>query len=379
MALQGQIPGLTITQNSGQLYNNGPSVQLRGLATIGEGSSGSVLVLIDGMEGDLTNINAQDIESISVLKDAAASSIYGSRAPFGVILVTTKSGKKGKAQVNYNNNFRFKSPINMPEMADSYSWALYFNEASHNSGDGDIVTPERLQRIRDYMDGKISYTTVPGSNGMWMSAYDSNGSNDNVDYYDVFYNDLTTAQEHNLSINGGTDAVNYYVSANYLDEKGVLNWDLDGLQRLNIFGKVNATPFKFLKIGYSARYMREWYHQPTYMTDNIFQNIGRWTWPVYPLYDPNGNLFNDQVLQMVEGGQSTVNNTAFVQQFNLELTPLPGWRIVGDINFRHRNYFNKTVQLPVHQVRVDESPRGRNGRPPPRVRMWPKMPARTNS
>ena len=358
MALQGQIPGLTITQNSGQLYNNGPSVQLRGLATIGEGSSGSVLVLIDGMEGDLTNINAQDIESISVLKDAAASSIYGSRAPFGVILVTTKSGKKGKAQVNYNNNFRFKSPINMPEMADSYSWALYFNEASHNSGDGDIVTPESLQRIRDYMDGKISYTTVPGSNGMWMSAYDSNGSNDNVDYYDVFYNDLTTAQEHNLSINGGTDTVNYYVSANYMDEKGVLNWDLDGLQRLNIFGKVNATPFKFLKIGYSARYMREWYHQPTYMTDNIFQNIGRWTWPVYPLYDPNGNLFNDQVLQMVEGGQSTVNNTTFVQQFNLELTPLPGWRIVGDINFRHRNYFNKTVQLPVHQVRVDGVTKG---------------------
>ena len=355
LALQGQIPGLTITQNSGQLYNNGPSVQLRGLATIGEGSSGSVLVLIDGMEGDLTNINAQDIESISVLKDAAASSIYGSRAPFGVILVTTKSGKKGKATVNYNNNFRFKSPINMPEMADSYSWALYFNEAAHNSGRGDIVTPERLQRIRDYMDGKISYNTIPdtGGSGQWASAYTSNGSNDNVDYYDVFYSDLTTAQEHNLSINGGTDAVSYYVSANYIDEKGVLNWDLDGLQRLNVFGKVNAVPFKFLKIGYSARYMREWYHQPTYMTDNIFQNIGRWTWPVYPLYDPNGNLFNDQVLQMVEGGQSTINNTTFVQQFNLELTPLPGWRIVGDINFRHRNYFNKTVQLHVQQIAVD--------------------------
>lgn len=353
LALQGQIPGLTITQNSGQLYNNGPSVQLRGLATIGEGSSGSVLVLIDGMEGDLTTINAQDIQSISVLKDAAASSIYGSRAPFGVILVTTKAGRKGKAQVNYNNNFRFKSPINMPEMADSYSWALYFNEAAHNSGRGDIILPDRLQRIRDYMDGKISYNTIPSpnGNGQWGTAYDY--ANDNVDYYDVFYNDLTTSQEHNLSINGGTDAVNYYVSANYLDEKGILNWDLDGLQRLNIFGKVNAVPYKFLKIGYSARYMREWYHQPTYMQDGIFQKLGLWTWPVYPLYDPNGHLFNDQVLQMVEGGQTNINNTTFIQQFNLELTPLPGWRIVGDINFRHRNYFNKTVQLPVHQVMVD--------------------------
>ena len=106
LALQGQIPGLTITQNSGELYHNGPSIELRGLTTIGQGSTGGVLVLIDGMEGDLTTLNAQDIASISVLKDAAASSIYGSRAPFGVILVTTKSGKKGKAQVNYNNNFQ---------------------------------------------------------------------------------------------------------------------------------------------------------------------------------------------------------------------------------------------------------------------------------
>ncbi len=356
MALQGQIPGLTITQNSGQLYNNGPSVQLRGLATIGEGSSGSVLVLIDGMEGDLTNLNAQDIESISVLKDAAASSIYGSRAPFGVILVTTKSGKKGKAQVNYNNNFRFKSPINMPEMADSYSWALYFNEASNNSGSGDDISPARLQRIRDYMDGKISYNTIPAENGMWGTAYTE--GNDNLDYYKVFYSDLTTAQEHNLSINGGTEAVNYYVSANYVDENGVLNWDLDGLQRLNIFGKVNATPFKFLRIGYSARFMREWYHQPTYMRDDTFQNFGKWTWPVGPLYDPNGHLFNDTALQMIEGGQTTINNTTFVQQFNVEFKPLPGWRIVGDINFRHRNYFNKTVQLPVHQMKVDGVSKG---------------------
>ncbi len=156
LALQGQIPGLTITQNSGDLYENGPSIQLRGLTTIGQGSTGSVLVIIDGMEGDLSNINPQDIESISVLKDAAASSIYGSRAPFGVILVTTKVGEKGRAKINYNNNFRIKTPLNMPTMADSYSWALYFNEAANNDGNGDDISPARLQRIKDYIDGKIS-------------------------------------------------------------------------------------------------------------------------------------------------------------------------------------------------------------------------------
>ena len=178
LALQGQIPGLTITQNSGELYHNGPSIELRGLTTIGQGSTGGVLVLIDGMEGDLTTLNAQDIASISVLKDAAASSIYGSRAPFGVILVTTKKGKTGRAQVNYNNNFRFKSPINMPKPADSYSWALYFNTAANNSGLADDIGPERLQRIKDYIDGKISYNTIPVGN-QWGTAYTE--GNDNID------------------------------------------------------------------------------------------------------------------------------------------------------------------------------------------------------
>ena len=350
LALQGQIPGLTITQNSGELYHNGPSIELRGLTTIGQGSTGGVLVLIDGMEGDLTTLNAQDIASISVLKDAAASSIYGSRAPFGVILVTTKKGKTGRAQVNYNNNFRFKSPINMPKPADSYSWALYFNTAANNSGLADDIGPERLQRIKDYIDGKISYNTIPVGN-QWGTAYTE--GNDNIDYYDVFYRDLTTSQEHNLSVNGGTDVLNYYVSANYTDESGIMNWDIDGLKRLNILGKFEARPFNYMKIGYSARLMREWYHQPTQMDNDIFQHFGEYLWPVGPLYDPNGNLFNDTVLELTQGGQTNISNTTITQQINCEVTPLPGWRIIGEVNYRHRNYFNKSVTQQFHTVSVD--------------------------
>lgn len=102
-ALQGVVPGLQISQTNGSLENT-PSINVRGTTTIGQGTSGDPLVLIDGMEGDLNTINPQDIASISVLKDAAASSIYGSRAPFGVILITTKSGTtEGKTSVNYNN------------------------------------------------------------------------------------------------------------------------------------------------------------------------------------------------------------------------------------------------------------------------------------
>lgn len=350
LALQGQVPGLTIKQQSGQLYGKNPSMQLRGLTTIGQGSSGEMLVLIDGMEGDPYSINPQDIENISVLKDAAASSIYGSRAPFGVILITTKKGKAGKASINYNNNFRFNVPINMPSQADSYSWALFFNDGAHNDGNGDDISPVRLQRIKDYIDGKISYTTIPVGN-QWGTAYTE--GNDNIDYYDVFYKNMTTAQEHNLSINGGNEKMNYFMSANYLVEDGTLNWDLDGIKRMNLFGKMEVKPYKFLNLSYSTRYIREDYHQPRVMSDEMFQLFGQYLWPVGPLYDPNGNLFNDTVLRFRDGGQMKVSNTTMVHQFNAVFEPIKGWRIVGDINYRYRSYFNHIETKSIAQTCVD--------------------------
>lgn len=358
LALQGQVPGLSIKQVSGQLYGKNPTITLRGQGTIGQGSSGSVLVLIDGMEGDLYSINSQDIENISVLKDAAASSIYGSRAPFGVILVTTKKGKEGRTQVNYNNSFRFSSPLNLPHSADSYSWALYFNDAANNDGNADDIGAARLQRIKDYQDGVISYNTIPVGN-QWGTAYTE--GNDNIDYYDVFYKDVTFAQEHNLSITGGNSKINYFVSGNYLKEDGLFTFegaDLDGLKRANVFGKAEAKPFDFLTIGFSSRFIREDYHEPTVLSDDILWYFGQYLWPVAPLYDPNGNLFNDLALRFSRGGQRTISNTTSASQFNFTLTPLKGWRIVGDVNYRYRSYFNKVVDKEVYQICTDGVSKG---------------------
>lgn len=350
LALQGQLPGLTITRSSGQLYGKNPDMQLRGLATIGQGSNGGVLVLIDGMEGDINTLNPQDIENISVLKDAAASSIYGSRAPFGVILVTTKKGKAGKTSINYNNNFRFNTPINMPEMADSYSWALFFNDGANNDGNGDDIGPARLQRIKDYMDGKIFYNTIPVGD-QWGTAYTE--GNDNINYYDVFYKNQTTAQEHNLSINGGSEAINYFVSGNFVKEDGLLNWDLDGLNRYSVFGKVESQVSKILNIKYSTRFIREDYHQPRVMSDEIFQYFGQYLWPVGPLYDPNGFLFNDTTLRFKEGGQNEYSNTTSSHQFGTVLEPIKGWRLVGDINYRYRSFFTHSEVKEVYQMAID--------------------------
>lgn len=348
-ALQGQVPGLVITQNNGQL-NTKANVNVRGLTTIGQGSSGSVLILIDGVEGDLNTINPQDIDNISVLKDAAASSIYGSRAPFGVILVTTKKGSDGETRINYNNSIRFNTPINMPHEADSYSWALFFNEASNNAGWGDVISPERMQRIIDYKNGDISYNTIPEGT-FWSTGYSE--GNDNLDYYEIFYKDVTFSQEHNLSVIGGTDKLNYYVSGNFLQDGGKMRWGGDGLNRFNVFGKIEAQMKPWVKLGYNSRFTRSDYHQPSHMIDNFFQEIGRQSWPVSPLFDPNGILFNDHVLNMVNGGQTTQEITSATQQLGLTIEPAKGWTIIGDVSYRYNSTLDHVAWTPYNQTAVD--------------------------
>ena len=348
-ALQGQVPGLTITQTNGQLDTR-PSINIRGLTTIGQGSSGDVLVLIDGVEGDLNTINPQDIDNISVLKDAAASSIYGSRAPFGVILVTTKQGVEGHAVINYNNSFRFNTAVNMPTEMDSYTWALYFNEASNNAGWGDVVGAEQMQRIQDYMAGRISYNTVPDG-VKWSSGYEL--ANDNLDYYKVFYKDVTFSQEHNLSVSGGSSKVNYYVSGNYLKDNGKMNYGGDGVARWNLFGKFEAQVTPWMKVSFNSRFVRNNYHRPSRMNDDWFREIGRQSWPVSPLYDPNGNLYNDHALGLRDGGQSRFETSVSTTQAGITITPLKGWRIIADGNWKMTQDYAHQDWRTYQQLAVD--------------------------
>ena len=134
-ALQGEVPGLNFSVgNAGGSLKSRMGLNIRGIGTIGDGSNAAPLVLIDGSEGDLYSISPNDIESISVLKDASSSAIYGSRAAFGVILVTTKSGKEGRTNVSYNGNVRFSTATQIPEMPNSYDFARYWNDAAANSG-----------------------------------------------------------------------------------------------------------------------------------------------------------------------------------------------------------------------------------------------------
>ena len=288
-ALQGVVPGLQITQTNGSLEDT-PSINVRGTTTIGQGTSGSPLVLIDGMEGDLNTINPQDIANISVLKDAAASSIYGSRAPFGVILITTKSGsKEGKTSINYNNSFRWGTPINMNHLMNSVDFAGWMNDALTNGGQAVQFDADRMADIVAYhnaspykpgqritSDGTIMSGISAGDNGYWLEAY-ANGIDD-VDWYGEVYKKWTFSQEHNFSVSGGTNKLNYYASFNFLDQGGFMKYGEEGLKRYNGTAKISSQITDWLKFNYTMRFTRQDYKRPATLTSSLYSDMARQGW-----------------------------------------------------------------------------------------------------
>lgn len=350
-ALQGIVPGLQISQTSGSLEES-PTINVRGTATIGEGSSGDPLVLIDGVEGDLNMVNPQDVANISVLKDAAASSIYGSRAPFGVILVTTKNGgSEGKVSINYNNSFRIGTPINMNNMMNSVDFASWINDHFANNGSTVFFDQERMSDIVAYRNAKpykrgqritengtILHNIAPRSNGTWGDGYRTGV--DDVDWIDAIFNDHTFAQEHSFSVNGGNKKFNYYASFNYLNQGGMVKLGDDGMNRYLGMMKINSEINDWLRFSYSMRFTRKDYHRPSNLSGNIYEVMTTQGWPTLPLYDPNGYYYSapSPALGLVEGGSDRTQNDNTFHQIGFKIEPVKNWVTHIDFNYRINNY-----------------------------------------
>jgi len=335
-ALQGVVPGLNIGLASGSLESN-PSMNIRGAGTIGDGSSGSPLILIDGFEGDINLINPQDIESISVLKDAAAASIYGSRAPFGVILITTKKGKEGRAVINYNNSFRFNNLINKAKTMDSFSFVKFYNDGCMNTnGWQPHFKQDQIDRIIAYQKGELDASIIPDPNNpsRWADGYAY--GNDNIDWYDAIFKSNSFSHEHNLSISGGTEDINYYVSGNFLGQDGNMRFGEDWAKRYSLTGKINANVTKWFTLGFSTRWTRRDYNRPAALTDGLYSNLGRQGWPTLPLYDPNGYLYDSPspALALATSGNDRTQLDDNYNSVNLIFKPLKGWDIHAELNYR---------------------------------------------
>lgn len=337
--LQGAIAGLNITNDNGGAPGEDMNINIRGVGSIGEGSNSSPLVLIDGMEGDLSMVNPNDIENISVLKDAAASSIYGSRAPFGVILVTTKTGQK-ETRVTYSGNIRFQQPVKTPQLADSYTMALMMNDAWTNMGNAAPFSQTQLDNMLKFQRGELEYGTEPTVDGKdWKKQIQAFG---NTDWYDFYLKKHTTSQEHNLSVTGGNDRVSYYVSGSYLKQNGLFEFADEDFNRLNISARLGVKFNDWISLTWISRFVNVNNDKPSVLNNNFYHDLSQ-RWVTDPIYLPNGEYSQNSLVQaMTEGGRTHERKQQLHNQANLLITPIKDWNIHFDFASRlERNPYTR--------------------------------------
>lgn len=220
---QGRMPGVTVSNFSGQPGNDDPQIRIRGIGTFNSGAE--PLVIVDGIQSQINQIPVSDIESISVLKDAASASIYGVRAANGVIIITTKRGKEGQTRINLNSNVAFQTPIMKPDFLDSWDWAIIRNEWSLATGGTATYTPEQIQAMRD------------GSDPDHFA---------NTDWWDQTFR-TGVMQTYDASVSGGSQNVKYMLSAQYMDQIGVMKGT--GANRTSVRANIDIAASKKLNIG----------------------------------------------------------------------------------------------------------------------------------
>lgn len=260
-ALEGAVSNLNISFSDGK-EGRGASVNIRGTTSIGQG--GSALVLIDGVEGDISTLNPADIESVSVLKDAASAAIYGARGTFGVVLITTKNADKGSASVTYTGSVSFKQPTMTPhQVTDGLVWLQNFRDAFYGR---DGVEPSKInasqayssQYLADYYARREAGITAPVEIGP-DGRYTYYGS---TDWYKLLYKDVTTAQEHNIVVKGSTDRSSYYVSGRFYGFDGLYNYNPDTYKTFNIRAKASFKITNWLKVSNNMEFARSLTHAP---------------------------------------------------------------------------------------------------------------------
>ena len=364
-ALQGSIPGLNLTVgNSGGELNSSLNINIRGTGTINNGSNDSPLVLIDGIEGDMSTLNPNDVESVSVLKDAASASIYGARAAFGVIMITTKSGKAGKVKVTYSGDVRFSTATNLPKMVNSLDFAKYFNAANINAGGSQIFSDETMANMVKYQNGEFTdptqpeyYGTTAGSDGRWNNYGNAFA---NTDWFEEHYKKNVPSTQHNLSLSGGNEKLTWNLSGSFLNQNGLIRHGEDKMNRYTMSGKISAELASWAHIDYTTKWSRKDYSRPQYLDGHFYHNIAR-RWPSCPIIDPNGYYMNEmEIYELEQGGLYEQHNDEFTQQLKFTFTPLEGWNLYAEGALRITN--NKTTknQIPVYYYGVDGTPMLRN-------------------
>ena len=354
--LQGVIPNLNITFNSGQ--PDAPAqVNIRGNTSL---NGGNALILLDGVEiSDISLVNPQDIENISVLKDASAAAVYGARAAFGVMLITTKKGAADKKpQVNYNNNLSWSTParIKYMKMPRADKWARMWNLACEYEGKQPWFTDKYLEYLDNYIaDPENNPDVFVDTEGIHSPAYNAKnpgwGYCSNTDWFDAFYKDAGFMHQHNASITGGGKHASYYASIGYKDQDGIFRYGNDSYERLNATLSVDVNLAKWLDLGFSTRINYSKKDVPNVSlpfadSPSVYYEIYRMH-PTVPLFLPNGdwaamksshNNFNI-IGRMANAGRDLTNTWDNWYTFRFDLHPIEGLSIKGD--YSYNTFFSK--------------------------------------
>lgn len=353
-ALQGMVGNLNITTSTaGGAPNATQGINIRGYT--GFGTTGGPLFVIDGVQGgDINNLNPDDIENISVVKDAASAAIYGSSAPNGVIIITTKQGKRGKAPgITYNNNLQWATPVNMPKMVNSLDFANLYNESAVNGGRSVIFADAVIQRIKDYQSGALEDETVQSGfpNDLRDGWASWDGSNSNNDWFKIYFKDAAFSQQHNIGVSGGSANSTYYIGLGYNDRQGMYNFGDDSYKRFNIRANMTTDIAPWISFSFRSTVARELFNTPnTYSGKtggNYMHQIAR-KWPTVQLYNPDGRYSDESDVRLhLEGGRNkqTTDNAILTGEFNFKL--LKGWTATVNYTFNgtywNQDFHTKTV------------------------------------
>lgn len=272
--LAGQIAGVIAVQRSGEPGNDAAAFYIRGQSSYAGGTS--ALVLVDGVPRSMDDIDVDEIESFTVLKDAAATAVYGAEGANGVVLITSKRGKAQKTSVNFSAQYSIVTPTRMPKTLNSYDYLSLYNEALWN----DQGNPNKEYFNPQYTDETLEkYRT-----GIDRDLYPS------VNWYDLLQ-DHTQSQRYTVNFRGGSEKVRFFASGAYYSEDGIFdstpkedyNANI-GLQRFNLRSNVDMdlTKTTQLSIDMSGQYLKK--NQPGYTSDEIFNYISHFPVHVIPMY-----------------------------------------------------------------------------------------------
>ena len=353
--LQGAVSGLTITTPTGEIGSN-PNITLRGMQGSINSTSASPLILVDGVEVENINmVNPSNVESISVLKDAASTAIYGSRAAWGAILITTKYGEKGQApKVSYNNSFSFSTPttdLNLAPAAEGAEMAFAAMQRHNPSTTrfcavGVCIDQTAIEKMRQweqqYGDQNLSNEMVRGR--------DFETRDGGIFFYrpwdagEMYMKDWTPMQRHNMNISGGSENTSYNIGLGYLRKNGVLTINTDKWQRYNVDLGVKTTVNSWLDARGKLQYAQTSHVKPYPNSRGTYDSwYYLYRWPItYPYGTYQGRPFRSALTELQQANDSK-DETA-LSRINVGATATLADNLSFDMDFTYTNSDNHLHQ-----------------------------------